>query len=270
MIAGSLIGLAAGCTLICGGIKKKTETERQKIAAEIAYTCSYAFLTFAWIALFREAEGNTGKQIFSMVMTGACVFITLINAFLSIAYVIDYHLHKEMKEAEYSIKQLQKMYNECEKIFSEYVGVNEVIKRATEFCKEFSETQQLVTSVTQIFSAYLPEYVKVYAKYVEAINEKEMEHDEKNLLAKKMTECSEKFLKQIERAEEEQDEFEEKLKEKQLDTKNSDFEASAEAFNAMVDVQDEFSVVEELPQIPQQNNSEEKNENNKKQERMLL
>ena len=110
----------------------------------------------------------------------------------------------------------------------------------------------------------------MYAKYVEAINEKEMEHDEKNLLAKKMTECSEKFLKQIERAEEEQDEFEERKNEKRLDTKSSDFAASAEAFNAMVDVQDEFSVVEELPQIPQQNNLEEKNENNKKQERMLL
>ena len=60
MIAASLLGLAAGCTLIFGGIKKKAKTERQKIVAEIAYTLSYAFLAVEWIVVFKEETGNKG------------------------------------------------------------------------------------------------------------------------------------------------------------------------------------------------------------------
>lgn len=265
MIAASLLGLAAGCTLIFGGIKKKAKTERQKIVAEIAYTLSYAFLAVEWIVVFKEETGNNHKQIFCMVMFILCSLVTLLNVVASIAMVIDYHQHKEAREAEYSIKKLQGLYNECEKKFSKYVGVNKVIKRLTEFCQENSEFSQLVTSVKQVFTLYLPEYIKVYTKYVEAIDK--VEFDEKNLLAEQMKECSEKFLQRIQEAGEEQETFEESLRENQLSTKSSDFEASAEAFNAMVDVQDEFSFVQEAPEIPQRNNS---NDKNKKQERMLF
>ena len=255
MSFGSLLGLAAACNLLCGGIRKKcVKKTRLKIVVEIVYALSFAFLAVAWFGLFFEAEGTTGKHVLSMIMAVLSSIVAVFGVFTSIVYAADYHMYKEARKAEALTNRLQKMYDECECKYSEYVGVNKVIKCLTEIYKKDLKSSGLVTSIKQVFSFYLPEYVKLYAKYTEAIAENVSNLAAQKLLANQMEECSEKFLQQIEAAKQEQEIYEKSIEENQLNTVSSEFEVSAEAFNAMVDVQGVES-------------SEENNENKK---RMLL
>lgn len=266
MSVGSLVGFAAACNLLCSGIRKRCpQKTRLKIVVEIVYALSFAFLAVAWFGLYFESEGNTHKQVFSMVMAVLSSIVAVWGVLTSIVYAADYHMYKEVRKAEALTKRLQKICDECK--CSTYVGVNKVIKCLTEIYKKDLKSSRLVDSIKQVFSFYLPEYVKVYAKYTEAIAENVSDLAAQKLLANQMTECSEKFLQQIEAAKQKQEIYEKGIEENQFNTVSSEFEAAAEAFNAMVDVQDEFSFVQEIPEIPQQNNSKDKN---KKQERMLL
>lgn len=253
MSASSLLGLAAACNLLCSGIRKRCANKtRLKITAEIAYSLSFAFLAVTWFGLFFESEGETGKQVLSMIMAVFSSIVTVWTALVSIVYAADYRMYKEARKAEVLTKRLQKICDECE--CSTYVGVSKVIKCLTEIYKKDLKSSGLVTSIKQVFSFYLPEYVKVYAKYTEAIAENASNFEAQKLLAKQMEECSEKFLQQIEAAKQEQENYEKSIKENQINTVSSEFEVSAEAFNAMVGVQGVES-------------SEENNENKK---RMLL
>lgn len=240
MSLGSLIMPAAACTLFLDVIRRKSEkSERQKIVAEIVHALSYAFLTATWIGRFFEREEMKIVSIIMVVLSG---LVTLMKVLAFIARIILYNQHKQVRKAETLISRLRKMHDKCEIECSLYVGVNDVIISITEFCKKDIKDSQLVPSAKDILSVYLPEYVKVYIKYADTIHEYKFEIDSLKLISKAMEECSKKFLQRIEEAKEEQEEFDKNNREQKLITKGSDFEATAEAFGAMIELPNNLSM----------------------------
>ena len=231
------LSLAAVSSLLLNYARQQAvEKSRKRLLLEILYTFSVSAIAVAWIANFFEADETKGFRVFAFVMFIITTLVALVFLCYDILMVIDYHKYKVIREARGEVEKLRAMYDKNLPSHSSSIGVNRVISRMTEFCNKYQNESNLSESSKQVCSFFLPEYMKVYNKYFEAIKECKDNDDVRETNNKQMLQCTENFLQQIEDAEEEQENMKYSIKESQAGIKNSDFEASAEAFNVMLEV----------------------------------
>jgi len=216
------------CTLVAESTAKNT---REKYFIRVIQTLMNASLAVLWPLAYASSDSSALKAeaICFCIMHGFVFIIKLLDI---IAMTVEMPKNKTIGKAEKLINQLKTQHNGDFQTGS-YVG--QVIERLETLFKECKNIADPVESVKQVFSYFLPEYLRIYTKYLETIKQTE-NYETIEKYVQQMAECSKKFKGYIEHAGEDQKRLADNLNEMIVLEKGTDFQTNAEMFNTMIEI----------------------------------